>query len=76
MSVGRGVWPSTVFHTYTAEGVLEVSVVVVVSGQEVSAATAEAKPAATMVFLSMILVWCWRKSLMKMDYVAEVKERQ
>ena len=54
MSVGRGVLPSTVFQTYTAEGVVDVSVVVEVSGQEVSAATAEAKTAATMVFLNIV----------------------
>lgn len=51
---------------YTAEGVLEVSVVVVVSGQEVSAATAEAKPVATTVFLSIMFVRCCRKELVKM----------
>lgn len=54
MSVGKGVLPSTVFQTYTAEGVVDVSVVVEVSGQEDSAATAEAKPAATMVFLNIM----------------------
>lgn len=46
--------PSTVFQTYTAEGVVDVSVVVEVSGQDVSAATAEAKPAATKDFLNIV----------------------